>query len=107
MDGSRATPLNLCSKTAAFPGRISWEKRTAVFTRLWNLQNERIVLASQAVGEASQAIEITLDWVKQRRVFNNALWTFQAVRQRLSMLSAKVEAARAFVYNVAWRDTLG
>ena len=33
-----------------------------------NLQNERIVLAAQALGEATKALEITLDWVKQRRV---------------------------------------
>ncbi len=72
-----------------------------------NLQNERIVLSAQMMGEASRAIEITLDWVKQREAFGGALWQFQTIRHRLAMLSAKVEAARALVYNVAWCDAQG
>jgi len=69
-----------------------------------NLQNERIVLAAQALGEAMKAIEITLDWVKQRRAFGAPLWDKQAIRQRLSMRLAEVEAARALLFNTAWRD---
>jgi acyl-CoA dehydrogenase len=72
-----------------------------------NLQNERIVLSAQALGEAMKAIELTLDWVKQRRAFGAALWDKQAIRQRLSMRLAEVEAARALLFNTAWRDTQG
>jgi acyl-CoA dehydrogenase len=70
-----------------------------------NLQNERIVLGAQALGEAMKAIELTLDWVKQRKAFGVPLWEKQAIRQRLSMRLAQVEAARAMLFNTAWRDT--
>ena len=40
---------------------------------------------AQALGEAMKAIEITLDWVKQRRAFGAPLWDKQVIRQRLSM----------------------
>ena len=70
-----------------------------------NLQNERIVLAAQALGEAMKALEITLDWVKQRKAFGAHLWDKQVIRQRLSMRLAQVEAARAFLFNTAWRDS--
>jgi acyl-CoA dehydrogenase len=70
-----------------------------------NLQNERIVLAAQALGEAMKAIEITLDWVKQRKAFGAALWDKQVIRQRLAQRLAEVEAARALLFNTAWRDT--
>jgi acyl-CoA dehydrogenase len=70
-----------------------------------NLQNERIVLGAQSLGEAMKAIELTLDWVKQRTAFGAALWDKQVIRQRLSMRLAQVEAARALVFNTAWRDT--
>ena len=69
-----------------------------------NLQNERIVLGAQAVGEASRAIELTLDWVTQRQAFGATLWDKQAIRQRLAWRAAQVEAARALVYQTAWRD---
>ena len=72
-----------------------------------NLQNERIVLGAQAMGEAAKAIEITLDWVKQRKAFGATLWDKQAIRQRLAMRLSQVEAARALIYQTAWRDSQG
>lgn len=72
-----------------------------------NLQNERLVLGAQAVGEAGRAIELTLDWVRQRRAFGATLWDKQAIRQRLAMRMAQVAAARSLVYTTAWRDAQG
>ena len=72
-----------------------------------NLQNERIVLGAQAIGEAARAIELTLDWVTQRRAFGGTLWDKQTIRQRLAMRASQVEAARALVYQTAWRDAKG
>ena len=78
------------------------EEGRGFYALMNNLQNERITLSAQAVGEASRAIEITLEWVKQRQAFGGTLWQLQSIRQRLAMLSAKVEAARALVYSTAW-----
>jgi acyl-CoA dehydrogenase len=83
------------------------EENKGFYALMKNLQNERIVLGAQAMGEAAKAIELTLDWVTQRRAFGAPLWDKQAIRHRLAMLSARVEAARALVYNTAWRDAQG
>jgi acyl-CoA dehydrogenase len=83
------------------------EENRGFYSLVKNLQNERIVLAAQAMGEAAKAIEITLDWVTQRKAFGATLWDKQTIRHRLAMQSAKVEAARQLVYNTAWRDTQG
>lgn len=83
------------------------EEGQGFYALVRNLQNERIVLAAQAVGEASRAIELTLDWVKSRRAFGGSLWEKQVVRQRLAERMSEVEAARALVYNTAWRDAKG
>jgi len=72
-----------------------------------NLQNERIVLGAQAMGEAAKAIEITLDWVKQRKAFGSTLWDKQVIRQRLAQRLSQVEAARALIHQTAWRDAQG
>jgi acyl-CoA dehydrogenase len=72
-----------------------------------NFQNERTVLGAMAMGEAQAALDLTLDYVKTRKAFGGALWDKQAIRQRLAMLSAKVEAGRQLVYNAAWRDSQG
>jgi len=72
-----------------------------------NFQNERIVLGAQAMGEAQAAIQMTIDYVKQRKAFGATLWDKQAIRQRLAMAAAKVEAARQLVYRTAWMDSRG
>lgn len=66
-----------------------------------NFQNERIVLGAQAMGEAMRALEITLDYVKDRKAFGGTLWDKQAIRQRLSQRWAEVAAARALIYQTA------
>ena len=72
-----------------------------------NLQNERSVLGAQAMGEAARAIELALDWVRQRRAFGATLWDKQAVRHKLAWRASQVQAARALVFNTAWRDAQG
>jgi acyl-CoA dehydrogenase len=83
------------------------EEGRGFYALVKNLQNERLVIGALALGEATKAIEITLDWVKQRSAFGAALWEKQAIRQRLAMRLAEVEAARALVFNTAWRDSKG
>ena len=68
-----------------------------------NFQVERIALASMAVGEAQTALDLTWHYVRERKAFGGTLWEQQAVRQRMTMLAARVEAARQFLYHCAWK----
>ena len=69
---------------------------------LHNFQNERLALMGQALGESQKAIELTVAYAKDRQVFGTPLWEKQAVRQRLAMRQAEVDAARELVYRTAW-----
>jgi len=72
-----------------------------------NFQNERIVLGAQAMGEAQKALELTIDYVKQRKAFGGVLWDKQVIRQRISQRLAEVEAGRQLIYHAAWMDSQG
>jgi acyl-CoA dehydrogenase len=72
-----------------------------------NFQNERTVIGAMAMGEAQAALELTLDYVTTRKAFGGTLFEKQGVRQRLSMLAAKVEAGRQLVYHAAFLDAQG
>ena len=72
-----------------------------------NFQNERTVLGAMAMGEAQKAIELTLEYVKNRPAFGGVLWDKQAIRQRLAERAAQVEAGRQLVYSAAWMDAQG
>ena len=83
------------------------EEGRGFYAIMQNFQNERIVIAAMAVGEAQAAIDLTLDYVKERQAFGAPLWQKQAIRQRMAMLAARVSAARALVYQTAARDANG
>ena len=72
-----------------------------------NFQNERVVIGAMAMGEAQAAIDLTLDWLTSRHAFGGPLWDKGAIRQKLAMLQAKVEAGRQLVYHAAWMDAAG
>jgi len=72
-----------------------------------NFQNERLVLGAMAMGEAQAALEMTVDYVRQRKAFGAPLWDKQVVRQRLAELATRVEAGRQMVYATAARSAAG
>jgi acyl-CoA dehydrogenase len=83
------------------------EENRGFYAIMKNFQNERIAIAAMATGEAAKAIEITLEYVKTRKAFGAPLWDKQAIRQRLAMLAAKVEAGRRLVWHAASLDAAG
>ena len=83
------------------------EENRGFYAVMQNFQNERIVLSAQAMGEAQKAIDLTLDYVRERTAFGAALWDKQTIRQRLAMLQAEVSAARQLVFHAAERDAAG
>jgi acyl-CoA dehydrogenase len=83
------------------------EEGKGFYAVMKNFQNERIAIGAMAIGESAKALELTLDYVKTRKAFGAPLWDKQAIRQRLSMLAAKVEAGRQLVLHAASLDAAG
>jgi acyl-CoA dehydrogenase len=78
------------------------EENGGFYALMKNFQTERIALSAMAVGHARTALRLTAEWVKQRKAFGGVLFDKQVIRQRLAMLDAKTQAARAFLYHCAW-----
>jgi acyl-CoA dehydrogenase len=78
------------------------EENGGFYAVMKNFQTERIALSAMAVGHARTALRLTADWTKQRKAFGAVLFDKQVIRQRLAMLDAKTQAARAFLYHCAW-----
>ncbi|MBM3369065.1 MAG: acyl-CoA dehydrogenase, partial [Betaproteobacteria bacterium] len=83
------------------------EAHRGFYSIMKNFQNERIAIGAMAMGESQKAIELTLDYVRARKAFGAPLWDKQAIRQRLAMLAAKVEAGRQLVRHAAELDAQG
>jgi len=83
------------------------EENRGFYAIMRNFQTERIALGAMAIGHCQTALKLTLDWVMGRKAFGATLFDMQTIRQRLAMLDAKVQAARAFLYHCAWLVTQG
>ena len=86
---------------------IIGELNKGFYSIMRNFQNERLVLGAQSMGEASKALELTMDYVTTRKAFGGVLFDKQAIRQRLAALAARVEAGKQLVYHSAWLDAQG
>lgn len=72
-----------------------------------NFQNERMVLVGMGVGAAQKAIDLTLEYTQQRPAFGGHLFDLGAIRQRMAMNQAKLDAVRASMYHAAWLGEQG
>jgi len=64
-------------------------------------QNERLVVGALASGTSSKAIELTVDYLKQRQAFGKSLWEQPVVRNKLAWVASKAAAVRALTYQCA------
>lgn len=78
------------------------EPNRGFYAIMRNFQNERLVLAAAALGEAKKALEMTVEYVKNRRAFGRVLWAKQAIRHKLAELAAAVEAGAQLINHSAW-----
>ena len=72
-----------------------------------NFQNERLVIGAMAVGEAERALEITLDYVRDRKAFGGTLWDKQIVRHKVAECAGRCESVKRLVHHTAWLDARG
>jgi len=68
-----------------------------------NFNHERLMMATMACMYAQVCAEEALDWARQRKTFGAALSERQVIRHKLVDMAARVESARALVYDLAWR----
>ena len=72
-----------------------------------NFQNERMVLVGMGVGAAQVAIDMTLAYTQDRKAFGATLFDLGAIRQRVAMNQATIDAVRASMYHAAWLGEQG
>ncbi len=66
------------------------------------LSGGRIGIAAQALGIASGAYELSLEYSKQRKAFGKAINEHQAIAFKLADMATEIEAARLLCFKSAW-----
>jgi len=65
------------------------------------LEGGRIGIAAQSVGMARSALEVAIDYAKERQSFGTAIINHQAVGFRLADCATRLEAARQLIWHAA------
>jgi acyl-CoA dehydrogenase len=70
------------------------------------LNGGRLVVAGGAIGTGQRAVDVSVEYAKQRQAFGREIGGFQAVAFRIAQIAAEIESARVTVYWAAsrWDD---
>lgn len=71
------------------------------------LSGGRIGIASQALGIASGALELALQYSKERKAFGKEISKHQAIAFKLADMATEVDAARLLCLRAAWHKDQG
>lgn len=61
------------------------------------LQQERLMVAIQGLAAAERMLELTIDYVKQRKAFGTTISQFQNTQFKIAEMTTELEVGRAFV----------
>ena len=76
---------------------IGLEPGQGFYQLMKQLPWERLIIALQALSASEYALKLTLDYVRERKAFDQRIMDFQNTRFKLAELHTKLEVTRAFV----------
>jgi acyl-CoA dehydrogenase len=100
-----------CSDTAALhfdnvrvpAANLIGEENAGFRALMLNFNAERLGMAAAAVGFAEACLDDALAWARERVTFGRRLIEHQAIRHKLVEMQTRLHAARAMVYDTAWK----
>lgn len=90
---------------------VKWSPSTATLVadaaqgqRLWDRALERgaVSVAGQLIGLAQRMLDLSVDYVAQRKQFGKPIGAFQAVKHHLADVVTRIEFARPVLYRAAY-----
>ena len=76
---------------------LGGEEGHGFYQLMQQLPAERLIIASQGLGAMERAIDITVEYTRERKTFGNAIFDYQNTQYKLAECKATWMAARAMV----------
>lgn len=67
------------------------------------LDGGRLNISASALGGAQNALDLTMQYMSERKAFGKSINQFQALQFRLAEYETKLQAARTFLHQAAWK----
>lgn len=89
------------------PEHILGEMDKGFICLMQKLVQERIVTAISAVAGAQRALDLTIDYVKERKAFGKTISQFQNTRFKLAEMKTEITIAQTFIDSLVSRHLKG
>ncbi len=110
--GVSASKLNKLGWRASDTGEIAFdnvkvpvdnllgEENRGFFYIMQHFVSERLSMAVAAVAASEYAIELTLQYMSERKAFGKTINQFQVLRHRVAQMASEIEKNKQFVYDL-------
>ncbi len=71
------------------------------YYQMEGFENGRLQTAARAVGLMQAAYDAALDYARERRVFDKAIFEYQLTKAKIAKMAAVIQGGRQFAYTVA------
>jgi len=90
-------------KNVRLPGDyILGEEGKGFYITMEGFDGARILIGATCVGAAQRALELGMDYIKERKAFGQPIGKFEGIHFELADDWAQLEALRSLVYRTAW-----
>jgi len=80
------------------------EEGKGFYLTMEGFENARILIGATCLGATQRALEIGIEYIKQRKAFGTPIGKFEGIQFDLADLWAELEALRSLVYRTAWMN---
>lgn len=84
-------------------GNLVGEEGKGFKYAMMGLDGGRLNIASCSLGAAQQALNMTLQYMSERKAFGKSIDQFQGLQFRLADMEIELQAARVFLRQAAWK----
>jgi len=90
-------------KNVRLPGDyVLGEEGKGFYITMEGFDGARILIGATCVGAAQRALELGMDYIKERKAFGQPIGKFEGIHFELADDWAQLEALRSLVYRTAW-----
>lgn len=80
------------------------EEGKGFYLTMEGFDNARLLIGATCLGAAQRALELGIEYIRERKAFGNPIGKFQGIQFDLAEMWADLEALRALVYRTAWMN---
>jgi acyl-CoA dehydrogenase len=80
------------------------EEAKGFYLTMEGFDSARLLIGATCLGASQRALEIGMEYIKERKAFGNPIGKFEGIQFDLADLWAELEALRSLVYRTAWMN---